>query len=71
MRCMNPNGGGGGREERGEYKKKKKKIQISLNFSRIVSRTCSLFFVISFGDNEDNISILIIDMLEEEKEKRK
>lgn len=69
---MSPNRGeGGGRGERGEYKKKKKKIQISLNFSRIVSRTCSLFFVISFGDNEDNISILIIDMLEEEKEKRK
>lgn len=63
-------GGGGGRKEE-SIKKRKKKIQISLNFSRIVSRTCSLFFVISFGDNEDNISILIIDMLEEEKEKRK
>lgn len=63
--------GEGGEEREESIKKRKKKIQISLNFSRIVSRTCSLFFVISFGDNEDNISILIIDMLEEEKEKRK
>lgn len=63
--------GEGGEEREESIKKRKKKIQISLNFSRIVSRTCSLFFVISFGDNEDNKSILIIDMLEEEKEKRK
>lgn len=43
--------GEGGEEREESIKKRKKKIQISLNFSRIVSRTCSLFFVISFEDN--------------------
>lgn len=38
-------------------KKGKKKIQISLNFSPIVSTYIYHFFVISFGDNEDNIDI--------------
>lgn len=47
--------GEGGEEREESIKKRKKKIQISLNFSRIVSCAYNLFFVISFGDNEDDL----------------